>query len=77
MSLTWKQRYRKNFWATRSIILAFCDSVAFSLEHAARGRRRLPGLVMELGAFVGSMWTTRLVGKFDRAKRDKIDLKVM
>jgi hypothetical protein len=30
--------------------------------------------MMQLGALLGSMWTSRLVGKFDRARRDKIDL---
>lgn len=76
MSLTWKQRDRKNFWINQTLILVFCGYLSL-FRHMPLAGVALFLLVMELGAFVGAMWTTRLVGKFDRAKRDKFDLKVI
>jgi hypothetical protein len=72
----WKQRYRKTFLANQAIILTVC--LVLSIHWKVPFLALLVFIaMMELGALFGAMWTTRLVGKFDRAGRDKFDLKVM
>jgi hypothetical protein len=69
----WKQRYKRTFWPNQAIILTICILLRFHWKIPFDGIVVF-WLVMELGALLGAMWTTRLVGKFDRAKRNKVDL---
>ena len=64
----WKQRYKRNFWANQAIILTICFLLSFHWKMPVYGIAVF-WAVMEVGAFLGAMWTTRLVGKFDRAAR--------
>ena len=69
----WKERYRRNFWANQAIILTICILLWFHWKIPLDGVSVFFA-VMQLGALFGAMWTTRLVRKFDRGKRKKLDL---
>ncbi len=61
----WKQRYKKTFWLNQAIITLACWVLALHFKMPFDGIVVFI-LVMELGALLGSMWTARLMGKFDR-----------
>ena len=72
----WKARYKRTFWVNQAIILTICLILSIHWKMPLGGIAVF-WVVMEIGALLGAMWTTRLVGKFDRARKDKFDLKVM
>jgi len=72
----WKERYKRTFWVNQAIIGTICILLSIHWKMPLEGIAVF-WVVMEIGALLGAMWTSRLVGKFDRAKRDKFDLKVM
>ncbi len=74
----WKQRYKRTFIPTQGVILGVCVLLMVHYKMPIVGVLAY-FVVMELGAVFGAMWTTRLIGKFDRQKernRNEIDLKL-
>lgn len=72
----WKQRYRRAFKYNQIFIASVCLFLAFYVKMTLVGIIAY-FLVMQLGALLGAMWTSRLVGKFERRQRDHFDLKLM
>lgn len=64
----WKERYRRTFIPNQAIILTVCLALAVYWKMPFVGIAVFFA-TMELGAFLGAMWATRLVGKFDPRSR--------
>jgi ABC-type uncharacterized transport system permease subunit len=72
----WKERYRKTLIPNQVGILLVCLILAFYVKMPWIGVLAY-FLVMQLGALLGAMWTSRLLKKFDRRRRDELDLKLL
>lgn len=64
---SWKQRYRRTFIPTQATILTVCAILDFYFKMPLGGVL-VYFLVMQVFAFLGVMWTQRLVNKFERPR---------
>jgi Kef-type K+ transport system membrane component KefB len=69
----WKKRYKKTFIPTQFVVVGICVVLRVMYKMPLLGILTY-FVVMEIGALVGAMWTTRLLGKFERRDRDHVDL---
>jgi hypothetical protein len=76
--MTWKERYKKTFLPTQLVILGVCAVLMIYYKMPLIGILAYL-VVMELGELFGAMWTSRLVGKFEKQheRNNGIDLKVL
>jgi hypothetical protein len=75
--MSWKERYKRTLIPTQAVIVGVCVLLMIKYKMPVIGIL-VYFAVMQLGALFGAMWTTRLIGKFDRQRdRNKFNLKVL